>query len=75
MQTLPNELIVEISKSLIFSELQSLASTCKDYYYMFYKDIKDLQTIEKALQRYYIKLIFSVNYDTEEYCFYIHNTK
>jgi hypothetical protein len=75
MQNLPNELIVEISKSLPLAELQSLASTCKDYYYIFYKDIKDLHTIMKALKRYYIKVIVSANYCTEEYSFYVYNTK
>jgi hypothetical protein len=74
MQTLPKELIVQISESLTFEELQNLASTCKDYYNIFYKDIKDLQAIEKVLKSYYIRVIVS-KYWIIDYKFYIYNTK
>jgi hypothetical protein len=73
MNNLPNELIVKISESLSLTEPQSQASTYKEYYDMFYKDIKDLQAIEKALKSYYLKVTVSVNYSTAEYrfCLYI----
>jgi cell division protein FtsL len=49
MQNLPNELIVEISKSLNLRDLTSLATTCKNYNDVLHKDIKDLSAIEKVL--------------------------
>jgi hypothetical protein len=70
MNNLPNELIVKISESLSLEELQNLASTCKDYYDMFHKDIKDLQAIEKVLKSHYIRVIVS-KYWIIAYKFYI----
>jgi hypothetical protein len=74
MQTLPNELIVKISESLTLEELQNLASTCKNYYNIFYKDIKDLQAIEKVLKSYYLRVTFA-DYWGISHKFYIYNTK
>jgi hypothetical protein len=75
MQTLPNELIVKISESLPLTELQNLASTCKDYYDMFYKDIKDLQAIEKVLKSYYLRVVVSECNHYISHKFFIYNTK
>jgi hypothetical protein len=75
MQTLPNELIVKISESLTFEELQNLASTCKNYYNIFYKDIKDLQAIEKVLKSYYLRVIVLECNHYISHQFYIYNTE
>jgi hypothetical protein len=74
MQKLPNEIIAEISKTLNFQDLKSLASTCKDYNNILYKEIKDLIAMEKALQRYYIRVEVS-EYGILRYKFHIYNTK
>jgi hypothetical protein len=74
MQNPPNEIIVEISKSLNIRDLRSLASTSKNYNDLLYKDIKDLSSIERALNNYYIKVTVS-EYGLLTYKFHIYNTK
>jgi hypothetical protein len=74
MQNLPNEIIVEISKSLNIRDLRSLASTCSEYKNLIHKDIKELSTIEKALSKHYIKVTVS-EFGWLTYKFYIYNTK
>jgi hypothetical protein len=54
--------------------LRSLASTCNEYNDLLYKDIKELSTIEKALNRHYIKVTVS-EFGWLTYKFYIYNTK
>jgi hypothetical protein len=77
MQNLPNEIIYEISKSLNnIRDLRSLASTCKEYKDLLYKDIeaKELSTIEEALKKYYIRVeVYHVS--GLAYKFYIYNTR
>jgi hypothetical protein len=74
MQNLPNEIIVEISKSLNIQDLRSLASTCNEYKNLIYRDIKELSIIEKALNKHYIRVTVS-EFDWLTYKFYIYNTK
>jgi hypothetical protein len=75
MQNLPNKLIVKISESLSLAELQNLASTCKNYYDMFHKDIKDLRFIEKVLKHYYYRFRIIDKANDSIYIFYVYNTK
>jgi hypothetical protein len=75
MQSLPNELIVEISKTLPLEDIQSLASTCKIYRELLYKDIKNLKAmIMKDLKKNNIRITVTKNWNLS-YKFCIYNTK
>jgi hypothetical protein len=75
MQNLPNELIVEISKTLTLQDLKSLASTSQEYKALLDKVIKDVQEIDKYIKEtYYIKVTIREDRNAA-YRFYIYNTR
>jgi hypothetical protein len=75
MQSLPNELIVEISKTLPLEDIQNLASTCKIYRDLLYEDIQKLkEMIMKDLKKNYIRITVAKDWNLL-YKFCIYNTK
>jgi predicted DNA-binding ArsR family transcriptional regulator len=53
MQNIPNELIVEISKSITLQDLKSFASTSQEYKALLDKVVKEVEEIDKYIKETY----------------------
>jgi hypothetical protein len=72
MQNIPNELVIEITKTLTFQDLKSLASTSKKYNDLLNMVVKDIEAIEKHIKEtYYIKVTIREDRNVA-YRFYIY---
>jgi hypothetical protein len=75
LQSLPNELIAQISEHLDPKDLVKFASTCKDYKDLFSKEVQDYKDIARELKDTYYHEVSVCKGRYVRYKYFVYNIK
>jgi hypothetical protein len=73
MQSLPIEIIAEISSHLKFKDVAHFSSTCKDYRDLLSKEVEEYKNIAEIIKETYYHIISVVMEPEITYDYYVYN--